>query len=180
MFKSSLLELPPIQLNDSILCLLQFLPKFSFWRKDKLTGGTPTKDSNRCIPASITTHAPTFAIALIIAPLVASDSADSSIVTYSEDNLERIVRTIFEARPLPLPALAPVPAPVVATSLYYESVYEWLWKAQSPDIYRNKTHIECYNFFQQCKDYFATAGATELKQVLFAATFLKNTAMFCW
>ena len=48
-FKSSLLELPPIQLNDSILCLLQFFPKSYFCHKNKLTGGTPTKDSNRCM-----------------------------------------------------------------------------------------------------------------------------------
>ena len=75
---------------------------------------------------------------------------------------------------------APVPAPVVAAAPQSESRRKRPLKARFPDIYQGKTHLECYNFFQQCKDHFATAGATSPNRVLFAATFLKNTALFQW
>ena len=38
--------------------------------------------------------------------------------------------------------------------------------------------MECYNFFQQCKNHFAIAKATGLNQVLFVTTFLKDSALF--
>ena len=47
-------------------------------------------------------------------------------------------------------------------------------------MYCGKTYLECYNFFQQCKDYFATAGIKDQNWIFFATTFLKNMAMFCW
>ena len=73
---------------------------------------------------------------------------------------------------------APVPAP--AAALHYEGVCEKPLKARFPDIYWGKTHLEYYNFFQQYKDHFAIAGATGSNRVLFAATFLKDTALFRW
>ena len=38
--------------------------------------------------------------------------------------------------------------------------------------------MECYNFFQQCKDYFAIASAIGRNWVLFATIFLKNITFF--
>ena len=115
--------------------------------KDKLAAKMPTKSSNRCTPAPAATRALTPAAAPVVVPLVAFRFANSSMVRYLEDNLQRIVRTIFEARPLLSLAPAPVPAPVVAAALHYEGLRERPLKAWFLDIYWNKTHLECYNFF---------------------------------
>ena len=40
--------------------------------------------------------------------------------------------------------------------------------------------MECYNFCQQCEDYFATAGAIGLNQILFTTFFLWNQINFYW
>ena len=141
--------------------------------KDELAGKTPTEGSNCCTPAPAAIRAPTPAAALIIAPLVASGSADSSVIRYSEDDLQQILKTVLDSR-----SLAPVLAPVIAAAPHYEGLRERPLKAWFPDIYWSKTHLECSNFFQQCKDHFAIAIATGPNQVSFAATFLKNTAMF--
>ena len=46
------------------------------------------------------------------------------------------------------------------------------FKAKNPDVYRNRSHIKCYNFYQQCEDYFATYKASGPNQIPFAAFFL--------
>ena len=66
-----------------------------------------------------------------------------------------------------------VPAPVVAAAPHYQGAREQPLKTWFPDIY-------WYNFFQQFKDHFTPAGAMGPNQVLFAATFLKNIALFRW
>ncbi len=53
-------------------------------------------------------------------------------------------------------------------------------KAKTPDIYRGSSHMEYYNFCQQCEDYFATCGATRLNQIPFAAFFLQYQINFRW
>ena len=58
-----------------------------FDNKDKLAGGNPTKGSNHCTFAPVATRAPTPAVISVITPFVASGSADSSVVGYSEDDL---------------------------------------------------------------------------------------------
>ena len=45
-------------------------------------------------------------------------------------------------------------------------------KAKTLDVYRNRFYMECYNFCQQCKDYFATYGATGPNRIPLAAFFL--------
>ncbi len=40
--------------------------------------------------------------------------------------------------------------------------------------------MECYNFCQQCKDYFVTCGATRPNQIPFAAFFLRDQINFRW
>ncbi len=53
-------------------------------------------------------------------------------------------------------------------------------KAKTPGVYRGWSHIEYYNFCQQCEDYFATYGATEPNQIPFAASFLRDRINFRW
>ena len=45
-------------------------------------------------------------------------------------------------------------------------------KVYFPDFYQNNNHMTCYNFCQQYKDHFATAGAKESIRIPFAASFL--------
>ena len=125
--------------------------------KDKLTGRTPTKDSNRCTPAPAATRALTPATVSFIAPLGAFGSADSSVVRYFEDDLHQILRTVLNSR-----SLVPIPAPVVAAAPHSKGSRERPLKAWFSNIYWGKPHLECYNFFQQCEDHFATAVALDL------------------
>ena len=148
--------------------------------KDKLIGGLPTKVSNCCTLAPAVPRAPTSAVIPVVALLAAFSSADFSVVRYLEKSLYQIVRTIFEARSLPPPTLTFVLAPIVIAASHNEGSRERPLKARFPDIYQGKTHLECYDFFQLCKNNFATAGTTGQNQVLFAAIFLKDTALFCW
>ena len=115
--------------------------------KDELAGATPTKSSDRRISASVVIRTFIPAFVLVVASLAASGSANSSVIRYSKDDLQRIIKTIFEARPLSLSVFVPVPAPVVTAAPHYEGPCERPLKAWFPDIYWCKTHLECYNFF---------------------------------
>ena len=53
-------------------------------------------------------------------------------------------------------------------------------KTKTPDVYRDKSHIECYNFCQQFEDHFITCGATGPNQIPFAASFLWDRINFRW
>ena len=110
-------------------------------------------------------------------PLGPKPPADTSISKYFEDDLQRIFKTVLEAQapiPVPAPAFALLSASVVS-----EVLREKL-KACSLDIYRGKSYMDCYNFCQQCEDYFATAGATGSTQILFATSFLRDGISFRW
>ena len=141
--------------------------------KEKLAGGTPTEGSNHCTLAPTAIRAPTPAAALVVAPLAASSSANSSVVRYLEDDLQRIFRTILNCKPP-----VPVPAPVVAAVPHFEGLCKRPLKARFLEIYWDKTHLKCYNFFQQCKDHFTIAAARGPNRVPFASIFLKDTAFF--
>ena len=62
---------------------------------------------------------------------------------YTQKNLHQIILLVFQAQ----------------TSKRRSP--EDKFKADSPDVYCNRSHIECYNFCQKCKDYFATIRAME-------------------
>ena len=96
--------------------------------EDELAGGTPTEGSDRCTPAPAASRAPTPAVAPGIAPLAASGFADSSVVRYLKDDLQRILRTVLDSRPL-------APIPVSAAAPYYEGPCERPLKVRFPDIY---------------------------------------------
>lgn len=53
-------------------------------------------------------------------------------------------------------------------------------KAWFPDLYYRKSHLDCYQFCQQCENHFRTASATGPNRIPFAATFLRETINFCW
>ena len=134
----------------------------SYDGKDKLTGRISTKGNKPWTLASAAIHAPTPTAASIVALLAASGFADSSMVRYSEDEPQQIFRAVLDFRPL-----APFPTLGVTTAPHSKKPRERLLKAWFPDIYWGKTHLEYYNFFQQCKDHFATAGAMGSSRVPF-------------
>ena len=101
-------------------------------------------------------------------------TAPSSVAQYLKNDLQQILKTVLDFRPF-VPLLAPAPA-----CQQYKSLYKRLLKAEFLDVYWDTTHLKCYNFFQQCEDYFAIASAKSQNQVLFATTFFKNTGLFCW
>ena len=100
-------------------------------------------------------------------PLRPKSPADTSTPKYSENDLQRIFKAVLEAQ---TPALAPAVSKTPREKL----------KARSPDVYCGKSHMDCYNFCQQCEDYFATAGATGPTRILFAASFLRDRISFHW
>ena len=54
------------------------------------------------------------------------------------------------------------------------------FKAKVSEMYYDKSHINCYHFCQQCKDYFETVGATGTNWTLFAAFFLYGNISVRW
>ena len=134
--------------------------------KDEPAGPAPTEGSDTYTPAPAVSRAPTPAPAPAPAPPLASAPVDANTtVRYLEADLQRILRTVLEARLL-APTLAPQPR------VFPNGPRKRPLKARFPELYRGKTHIECYNFIQQCENYFAIAGAKKPNRVLFAATFL--------
>ena len=132
--------------------------------EEEPAGPAPTEDSDTYTPAlaesCVPTPAPTPAAAVALAP-----AAIDSVAKYLAENLQGILKTILKAR-----------APASQQDSYSEKPL----KARAPDIYRGKTHMECYNFCRECEVHFATAGATGLNRAPFAATFLKDQALFRW
>ncbi len=54
------------------------------------------------------------------------------------------------------------------------------FKAKTPDVYRGKSLMECYNFCQQYEDHFVTCRATGPNRIPFAASFLRDRINFHW
>ena len=104
-------------------------------------------------------------------PPITNAPAAINVSKYSENDLQRIFKAIPEAQ-----------APVLALGLAL-IVTETLWKklkACSLDVYRGKSHMNCYNFYQQCENYFATAGTMESTWILFATIFVQDWISFRW
>ncbi len=64
---------------------------------------------------------------------------DLSTNCYSQQNLDRIIQTFL----------------YISKSRFRNKL-----KAKTPDVYRDRSHMEYYNFCQQCEDHFAICGAT--------------------
>ena len=127
--------------------------------------------------------------------LANSPLAANSVPKYSEDDLQRIFKAVLEARalvpapappsvpasaPTSVPAPAPAPAPVLTPAPVVAETHREKLKARSPDLYCGKSHMDCYNFCQQCEDYFAIAGATGPTRIPFATSFLRDQINFRW
>ena len=97
-------------------------------------------------------------------PVAVVPAAAPAVPKYNEEDLQRILKTVLEAR-APTTSEEPRDKPL---------------KARSSDVYRGKSHMECYNFCQQCEDYFATAGARVANRIPFAASFLRDRISFRW
>ena len=82
---------------------------------------------------------------------------------YTEEDLQKILRTVLEAQAPP-----------------FDGPHKKLLKTRLPDVYFSKSHIECYNFCQQYENYFITAGAKGPNRIPFATFFLHNYINFCW
>ena len=52
---------------------------------------------------------------------------------------------------------------------------EQLFKVKSPETYSEKSHIDCYHFWQQCEDHFETSDNIKMNCTLFAASFICGT-----
>lgn len=65
----------------------------------------------------------------------------TDVPKYSKYDLQRILETVLKAQ-IPAPALASTIAPVTSIELRKKL------KAHFPDVYREKSHIDCYNFCQ--------------------------------
>ena len=114
-------------------------------------------------------------------PPVANALAATSVLKYSEDDLQRILKAVLEARaPVPALALAPAYAPAPALAPIVAKAPREKLKACSLDVYRGKSHMDYYNFWQQYEDYFATTGITEPTRILFATSFLRDRISFRW
>ena len=131
--------------------------------KDKLIGATLTNGNNT--PA--TSHDPNPTVALLVV------SALTFVAQYLEDNLQQIFKIVIDSRSFVLP-----PALVPALQQYKSSCERPL-KARFANVYWGKTHLEYYNFFQQCEDNFAISRAKDQNWVSFATIFFKDIALFC-
>ena len=160
----SKLPIPPVQWPNFVftVALVRTLPPLA--GKDDLADAMPTEGSSTPTPTLVVSHASTLAPAEAPAPPLASAAADSA-AWYSAKDLQRILKIILEARALACQSKILCKRPL---------------KARAPDLYRGKTHMECYNFCKQCKDHFATSSTTGLNHISFAATFLKDKPLFHW
>ena len=57
---------------------------------------------------------------------------------------------------------------------------EQTFKAKVPEVYYGKSHMDCYQFCQQCKDHFETAEATGFNRTPFTASFLRGNISVRW
>ena len=98
--------------------------------------------------------------------------------------------------PAPIPAPVPAPAPPSSDELFRQFMRAYLesnqgpklppaehersLKAKVPKVYYDKSHMDCFHFCQQCKDYFETAGATGTNRTPFATFFLRGSISVRW
>ena len=97
-------------------------------------------------------------------PIAVVPAAALPVPKYNKKDLQRILKTVLEAR-APTTFKEPRDKPL---------------KVRSLDVYRGNSHMECYNFCQQCENYFATAEARGANRIPFAASFLRDQISFRW
>lgn len=100
-----------------------------------------------------------------------SSSASFQIPKYTRDDLQRILKTVLEAQPLTARG---------KDQKIFEDPLKWALKPKAPDGYKSKSYINCYNFIQKCKDYFAMFESQNCNQVSFAIMFSKERSLNRW
>ena len=120
--------------------------------KDELAGAAPTEGSGTPIPTPVLSRAstPAPATAPAAAPSLDNKLFKQFIKAYLEAQVPGRTEVDSEPREQPL-------------------------KARFPDLYYGNSHMDCYRFCQQCKDYFETAGAKGPNRIPFAALFLRGS-----
>ena len=126
--------------------------------EDEFAGVAPEAPTNDIKTSTCTSAMSPASILTPALPLALANS----MAKYSKKHLQQIFKTVLEAEN---PALSPQPF------IFSDGPCERLVKARFFDFYRVKTNIECYNFCQQCKDYFATTGAKGHNRIPFATNF---------
>ena len=101
--------------------------------KDEPAGPAPTKNSDTYTLAPTVSCTPTFVS--LAAPAFAP-AAVNSMVRYLEANFQQIFKTVLDTRSA-TPALQPLVFP--------DGLCERPLKANFPELYCGKTHMECYN-----------------------------------
>ena len=101
--------------------------------KNELAGVAHIEDNKTPFISPAYTFATTIALPVVFALYF--------IAWYLEDDFQQIFSTVLDSRPLPLF----IPALIVAQQ--YKSPCKRLLKAWFLEIYRDKTYMECYNFF---------------------------------
>lgn len=81
---------------------------------------------------------------------------------YTVDNLQQIFKTILKAQTL-----------TILEDPWYKPL-----KAYLLDIYYGKSLIECYNFYQQCEDYFTIVGVKKTNQISFTTSVFQDQISF--
>ena len=82
---------------------------------------------------------------------------------YSKVDLMRILKIFLETISQELKVEVPCKRPL---------------KAKVPDVYFEKSHMDCYHLCQQCEDYFEIASTTESNRTPFATLFLCENINF--
>ena len=104
-------------------------------------------------------------------PIADAPTTTTTVPQYFENNLQQIFKAVLEARTLT--------SALILTSVISEVLRKKL-KAHSLDVYCEKFHMDCYNFCQQCEDYFATAEAMGPTWICFTTSFLWDQISFRW
>ena len=138
--------------------------------KDELAGaalGAPTNDNGTSSHTSAVSRVPTPAPAPPLAPA-------ELVAKYTDADLQRATKLALKLfvqgqkwaqSQMAPPALEP---------------RERTFKARFPDHYYSNSPMDCYQFCQQCEDYFETAGAKRLNKIPFAALFLRGSVTQQW
>ena len=125
--------------------------------KDKLTRAALTEGSGTVTPTPVVFRALTSALAIapVIAPSLNNKLFKQFIKTYLETQVPK--QTKVDPKPRKQP-----------------------FKAQFPNLYYGSLDMDYYQFCQQCKDHFKTAGAKGPNKILFKALFLHALVTQQW
>lgn len=94
----------------------------------------------------------------------------SQVLLYIKDDFKQMFKIILEVQPLTHGQDWRIS----------EDSPEWALKPRALDVYKNKLHIDFYNFIQWYEDYFATSRFWGRNRVFFTATFLNKRALNSW